>query len=345
MSETVSENIPFYRNWHELIKPERLEVDEDTHTDSYGKFVCQPLERGFALTIGNSLRRILLSSIHGAAVNSVKIDGALHEFTSLKDVIEDVSGIILNIKQVRTRLNAVGAQRVTIQKTGPCVVTAGDIATSEYVEIMNPDQKICTLTADTEFRAEMIVGWGKGYRPAEEQSREGLPAGHIPIDAILTPVKRIQYTVSQARVGQQTDYDKLTLEVETDGTVRPESALAYAAKILKEQMTIFINFDEEDAEPEITAEDEQHAEPINPFLGKLVNDLELSVRSANCLKNAKIAFIGDLAQKTDQEMLKTKNFGRKSLNEIKALLAEMDLTLGMKLDNWSSPDMPKSEER
>jgi DNA-directed RNA polymerase subunit alpha len=344
MSETVDETIPFYRNWHELIKPEKIEVDKDKHTESYGKFVCQPLERGFASTMGNSLRRILLSSIQGTAITTVKIEGALHEFTSLKDVSEDVSEIILNIKQIRTKLNTIERQTVVLEKTGPCVVKAGDIKGSAFVEIMNPDQKICTLTGDIDFRAELTIDWGKGYQPAEEQSKEDLSIGQIPIDAIYTPVKTIQYAVSQARVGQQTDYDKLTLEVETDGSVRPESALAYAAKILKEQMTIFINFDEDAAEPEVAEDEEQNAEPLNPYLDKPVEDLELSVRSANCLKNAEINFIGDLAQKTDQEMLKTKNFGRKSLNEIKALLSEMDLTLGMKFENWSPPDISENEE-
>ncbi len=344
MSETVDENIPFYRNWHELIKPEKLEVDKDKHTESYGKFVCQPLERGFASTIGNSLRRILLSSIQGTAITTVKIDGALHEFTSLKDIAEDVSEIILNIKQIRTKLNIIDKQTVILEKTGPCQVTAGDIAGSAFVEIMNEDQVICTLTGETTFRAEMTIEWGKGYQPAEDQEKEDLSIGQIPIDAIFTPVKIIQYSVAQARVGQQTDYDKLTLEVETDGSVRPESTLAYAAKILKEQMTIFINFDEEAAEPEITEDEETNVVPLNPYLDKPVEDLELSVRSANCLKNAEINFIGDLAQKTDQEMLKTKNFGRKSLNEIKSLLAEMDLTLGMKFENWTPPDLSKKDE-
>lgn len=345
MTQIVDENIPFYRNWHELIAPERLEVDKDTHSEFYGKFVCQPLERGFATTIGNSLRRILLSSIQGAAITSVKIEGALHEFTSMKDIVEDVSEIILNIKKIRTKLNSEDSQVVNVQKTGPGVVTAGDITSSlDLVEIMNPDQVICTLTGETTFTAEMTVEWGKGYQPAEQQSKDELTIGQIPIDAIFTPVKSIQFVVAQARVGQRTDYDKLTLEVETDGSVRPESSLAYAAKILKEQMTIFINFDEESAEPELSEEEDLNIEPLNPYLDKPVEDLELSVRSANCLKNAEIHFIGDLAQKTDQEMLKTKNFGRKSLNEIKALLAEMDLTLGMKFDKWTAPDIAASEE-
>jgi DNA-directed RNA polymerase subunit alpha len=345
MTQIVDENIPFYRNWHELITPEKLEVDKDSHTEFYGKFVCQPLERGFATTIGNSLRRILLSSIQGAAITSIKIEGALHEFTSMKDIVEDVSEIILNVKNIRTKLNSEDSQVVNVNMTGPGVVTAGDIASSlGLVEIMNTDQVLCTLTGETTFSAEMTVEWGKGYQPAEQQSKDDLSIGQIPVDAIFTPVKSIQFVVTQARVGQRTDYDKLTLEVETDGSVRPESALAYAAKILKEQMTIFVNFDEEAAEPEKGEEEDLNVEPLNPYLDKPVEDLELSVRSANCLKNAEIHFIGDLAQKSDQEMLKTKNFGRKSLNEIKALLSEMDLTLGMKFDNWSAPDRASSEE-
>lgn len=345
MTQIVEENIPFYRNWHELIAPEKLEVDKESHTEYYGKFICQPLERGFATTIGNSLRRILLAAIQGAAITTVKIEGALHEFTSMKDISEDVSEIILNIKQVRTKLNSEDSKVVRIEKKGPCVVTAGDIISSGgIVEIMNPEQVICTLTGETTFIAEMTVEWGKGYQPAEQQDKENLSIGQIPIDAIFTPVKSIQFVVSQARVGQRTDYDKLTLEIETDGSIKPESAVAYAAKILKEQMTIFINFDEEAAEPEKADEEEQDVEPLNPYLDKPVEDLELSVRSANCLKNAEIHFIGDLAQKTDQEMLKTKNFGRKSLNEIKALLSEMGLSLGMKFENWTPPDRVPSED-
>jgi DNA-directed RNA polymerase subunit alpha len=344
MTQTADEAIPFYRNWHELINPEKLEVDKETHTDSYGKFICQPLERGFASTIGNSLRRVLLSSIQGAAITTVKIDGALHEFTSLKDVVEDVSEIILNIKQIGIKLNSEDSQVISIEKSGPGVVTAGDIKGSGYIDVMNQDQIICTLTGNNVFRAEMTVEWGKGYQPAEKYAKDDLTIGQIPIDAIFSPIKRIQYVVSQARVGQQTDYDRLTLEIETDGSIRPENALAYAGKILKEQLTIFINFDEEQAEPETTEDENQRVEPLNPYLDKPVEDLELSVRSANCLKNAEINFIGDLAQKTDQEMLKTKNFGRKSLNEIKALLAQMDLTLGMKFENWRPPTISKKEE-
>lgn len=344
MTQAADEKIPFHRNWNELIKPEKLEIDKEKHSDTYGKFICQPLERGYATTIGNSLRRILLSSIQGAAITTVKIEGALHEFTSMKDILEDVSEIILNLKLVRLKLYNPDSQKVIIDKVGPGIVTAGDISESAYVEVMNKDQIICTLTGSVNFHAEMTVEWGKGYQPAEKMDKENLAIGQIPIDAIFTPIKKIQYVVSQARVGQQTDYDKLTLEIETDGSLKPENALAYAAKILKDQMTIFINFDEEDAEPEILTDSIKDSEPLNPFLDKPVEDLELSVRSANCLKNADINFIGDLAQKTDQEMLKTKNFGRKSLNEIKALLAEMDLTLGMKFENWVPPNLRGDKE-
>ncbi len=344
MTETAEETLPIYRNWHELIKPGNLEVDAAKHTEVYGKFVCQPLERGFAATIGNSLRRILLSSIQGAAITSVKIEGALHEFTSMQDVKEDVSEIILNLKQVRLKLTSENKETVTIDKKGPGAVTAADISGNAFVEVMNEEQVICTLTGDTDFHAELTVEWGKGYKPAERQNKENLDIGQIPIDAIFTPIRQIQYKVSNARVGQQTDYDKLTIEVETDGSVKPENALAYAAKILKFQLTTFINFDEKAAEPEITEEDEKDLVPLNPYLDKPVEDLELSVRSANCLKNADINFIGELAQKTDQEMLKTKNFGRKSLNEIKSLLADMDLTLGMKFETWIPPEVEESEE-
>ena len=343
MTQTAEEKIPFYRNWRQLIQPEKLEVDKASHSETYGKFVCQPLERGFASTIGNSLRRILLSSIQGAAITTVKIEGALHEFTAMKDVVEDVSEIVLNLKQVRMRLNKPDSQTVIIDKTGPGSVTAADIRGSSFVEVMNSDQLLCTLTGKTRFYAELTVEWGKGYQPAEKQSKENLSIGQIPIDAIFTPVKQIQYVVSQARVGQQTDYDKLTIEIETDGSVRPENALAFAAKILKEQMTIFINFDEGTAEPKAGLGDPV-VEPENEFLNQSVEDLELSVRSANCLKNAGIDFIGELCQKTDQEMLKTKNFGRKSLNEIKALLAERELTLGLKFDNWKAPEIVKKPE-
>ena len=331
------ESDPFYRNWHELIIPERLEVDQDSHTKSFGKFICQPLERGFATTIGNSLRRILLSSIQGAAIVSVKIDGALHELSTIPGVKEDVTQIILNLKEVRLRLNTPGSQIVRIEKNKIGTVTAGDITSGGKVEVMNPDKEICTITGEGVFKAEFEVKWGKGYVTAEKNKAEEQVIGVIPIDAIFTPIVNVKSLVSQARVGQQTDYDKLILEITTDGSVRPEDALAYAAKIMKEQLQVFIAFDEESVEPAIDNAREDNRSPVNENLYRSVEDLELSVRSANCLRNADIRHIGELVQKSEAEMLKTKNFGRKSLNEIKQLLSEMDLSLGMKLEGWEPP--------
>ncbi|MFZ5776438.1 MAG: DNA-directed RNA polymerase subunit alpha [Thermodesulfobacteriota bacterium] len=344
----ATDSDPFYRNWHALIVPDRLEVDQETHTQRFGKFVCQPLERGFATTIGNSLRRILLSSIQGAAITSIKIDGALHELSTIPGIKEDVTQIILNLKEVRLKLNTPGPQVVRIEKSELGVVTAGDIVSDGKVEVMNPDKEICTITGDATFRAEFEVKWGKGYVPAEKNKTEEQVIGVIPIDAIFTPIVNVKSVVSQARVGQQTDYDKLTLEITTDGSVRPEDALAYSAKILKEQMQVFINFDETSVEPDVSSSSEERRTPLNENLYRSVEDLELSVRSANCLRNADIRFIGELVQKTEAEMLKTKNFGRKSLNEIKQLLGEMDLALGMKVDGWEPPpreDRQSEEEQ
>ena len=338
MTENLIEETPFYKNWTELIQPDRLEVDRDSHTEAYGKFVCQPLERGFATTIGNSLRRILLSSIQGAAITSVRIDNALHEFTAIPGVLEDVTEIILNLKVLRLKLNTAEGQTVRIDKKGKGPVTAADIITDGSVEVMNPEQHICTITGKGKFSVELEVKWGKGYRPAEMNKSDDQPIGVIPIDSIFTPVRKVQYIVTQARVGQVTDYDKLTLEIHTDGSVKPENALAYASKILKQHMAIFINFDEEQAEPEIEESPESEEPPLNDNLYRTVEDLELSVRSANCLKNANITYIGELVQRTEAEMLKTKNFGRKSLNEIKQLLEEMELSLGMKIDEWEVPE-------
>ena len=336
---TELEKDPLYRNWHELIMPDRVEVDRDSLTDSYGKFVCQPLERGYATTTGNSLRRILLSSIQGAAITSIKIEGALHELSSLPGVIEDVTEIILNLKEVRLKLNSAETQTVRVEKKGKGEVTAADIVSDGVVEVMNPEQHICTISGgEGKFIAEFEVKWGKGYIPAERNKSEDQVIGVIPIDAIFTPIRKVKMMVSQARVGQQTDYDKLTLELITDGSVKPEDALAYAAKILKEQMNVFINFDESLVEPEIVPEEESVDSEINPYLSRPVDDLELSVRSANCLRNANIRYIGELVQRTENEMLKTKNFGRKSLNEIKQLLSEMGLGLGVKIEGWEKPD-------
>ena len=350
--QEIRDNDPFYKNWHDLISPDALEVDEENGT-SYGKYICQPLERGFATTIGNALRRIMLSSIRGAAITSVRLSGegrdALHEFTTIDGVHEDVAEIILNLKQVRVKMNAPEPRTVVIEKHGPCDVTAADIEGGGMVEVMNPDQHICKITGEIPFRAELEVEWGKGYVTAEQTKKEGQPIGVIALDAAFSPIVRVQYAVSQARVGQQTDYDRLTLEIETDGSVAPRNALAYAAKILKEQMTIFINFNEDLAKAPARAEGESDGESYPAFLDKNVEDLELSVRSANCLKNANIQYIGQLVNKTDAEMLKTKNFGRKSLNEIKALLAEHSLSLGMNYAGWIPPEdrgeEPQAEPR
>jgi len=318
------------RNWRSLIKPKRIEVDEKTHAVSYGEFTCQPLEKGFGITLGNALRRILLSSIYGAAITSVRFDGVLHEFSSISGVKEDVSDIILNMKGVRLKLNEDGPRTLHIDASGEGAVTAGDIITDETVEILNPDHHLATLSGKAVFKAELIADIGRGYVPAGRETEAGQPEGTINIDALFSPIKKVSYTVSNARVGQITDYDKLVLEIWTDGSVLPEEAVAYAAKILKEQVTVFINFDEpEEMEQVEEVEEESH---INENLLKGVDDLELSVRSANCLKNAGIQYIGELVQKTEAEMLKTKNFGRKSLNEIKEMLSEMGLSLGSKVD-------------
>ena len=339
------ESDPFYRNWTELIIPNRLEVDPATHTSSFGKFTCQPLERGFATTVGNSLRRILLSSIQGAAITTVKIEGATHEYSTLAGIHEDVTEIILNLKEVRLRLTSIKPAVIRIEKTEPGAVTAADIISPDgRVEVMNPEKHICTVTGDdAKFVGEFTVRWGKGYSPAENNKTEDMSADAFPIDAIFTPIQKVKLITSQARVGQQTDYDKLTMEIHTDGSITPENALAYAAKILKEQMQVFINFDEDAAEPDTEQTEETAASPVNENLYRSVEDLELSVRSANCLRNAEINYIGELVQRTESEMLKTKNFGRKSLNEIKQLLAEMDLTLGMKIEGWEPPQESKED--
>lgn len=345
VKEVVEGNAPFYMNWHSLISPQRLEVDADSHTDTYGKFICQPLERGFATTIGNCLRRILLSSIQGAAITAIKIEDAHHEYSSLAGVVEDVTEIILNLKEVRFQVNSSDVKIVRIEKKGKGNITAADIICDHSIEIMNPEKHICTVTTDRDFSAEMIVKMGKGYSPAELNKDEELPVQFIPIDAIFTPILNVKFVVNQARVGQQTDYDKLTLEITTDGSVIPEDALAFAAKILKEQMTIFINFNEDHIEPPKEEVSEFDGDPLNANLDRSVEDLELSVRSSNCLRNANITYIGELVQKTEAEMLKTKNFGRKSLNEIKQLLSEMELSLGMPIDNWQFPVAPTEEEQ
>jgi len=328
-----------YKNWRDLIKPKRLQIESDTLTDTYGKFFAEPFERGFGTTLGNSLRRILLSSLQGAAITSVRIKGVLHEFSTVPGVTEDVTDIILNLKGVLLKLHGNDSRNIRIVKKGAGVITAGDIVTDSQVEILNPDHHIATCSKDADVEMDMVVAMGKGYVPADRNRDEKAPVGTIPIDALFAPIKKVNFSVTNARVGQITDYDKLTLELQTDGSVRPDDSVAYAAKILKEQLQIFINFDEE-SEPQQEAQNEE-SRKINENLYRSVDELELSVRSANCLKNANIRLIGDLVQRSEAEMLKTQNFGRKSLNEIKDILSEMGLTLGMKLEDFPDPEYLK----
>ncbi len=324
-----------HRNWTDLIRPRGVEIDNDTRTANYCRFICEPLERGYGSTIGNALRRILLSSLQGAAVTAVKIDGALHEFMSLQGIKEDVTIIILNIKELLIKSDIEEPVWLHVSKEGPGIVTAADIECTSNVEILNPDHVICTLGEDGKFEADLQISTGKGYRRAEENRSDDLPIGAIPVDALFSPVTRVNYTVTNARVGQRTDYDKLALEIWTDGSVAPEDALAFSAKILKEQLTIFINFDENIISAPV---EEYVAESTsNEAFDRSVNELELSVRSANCLQNANIHYIGELVQKTEADMLKTKNFGRKSLREIKDILSKMGLTLAMSVDGWVPP--------
>lgn len=330
------------KNWRDLIRPKSLDVEKETLTPSYGKFVAKPLERGFGLTLGNSLRRVLLSSLQGAAVTAVKIEGASHEFTSIPDVAEDVAEIILNLKEVRFRALSEEAF-LRIEKTGPCVVVARDIQGSEQMQVLNPDQVVCTLGQGAKLSAELKVTRGRGYRSSDNNKSEELPIGWIPVDSFFSPVRKINYTVTQSRVGQRTDFDKLTFEVWTDGSVTPEDAVGLGSTILKDQLSVFTHF-EEDPEPVLERKEESKPQ-FNANLYRSVEELELSVRSANCLQNANIKYIYELVQKTESEMLKTKNFGRKSLNEIKDILSEMGLSLGMKLDGFVPPaNMPKASE-
>lgn len=332
------------KNWHELIRPNRVEIEKETATLTYGKFTCVPLERGFGTTIGNSLRRVLLSSLQGSAIVQVKIEGVKHEFSTIHGVLEDVSDIILNLKEVETRLIDAEEATVRLKKVGEGEVKAKDIETEGVVEILNPEQHIATLNKEAVLDMELLIKLGKGYIPADRHKETVQPIGVISVDAIFTPIQKVNFVVTNARVGQMTDYDKLTLEVWTDGSVSPEDAVANAAKILKEQMNPFINF-EEQIEVKVDEPSESVKKTLNENLFKHVSELELSVRSANCLQNANISYIGELVQKTEAEMLKTKNFGRKSLNEIKGMLEEMGLSLGLKLDNFNPPVLGSGERK
>ena len=328
------------KNWQELKKPNSLEL-KGGDGKRKATFVAEPLERGFGLTLGNALRRVLLSSLQGAAVTSIKIEGVLHEFSSLAGVREDVTDIVLNVKQIALRMQGEAGKRLQLSATGPGEVTAGQIATSGDIEVMNPDLVICHLDDGAALNMELMAEVGKGYVPAASNRPADAPIGLIPVDALYSPVRQVAYKVENTRVGQELDYDKLTLTIETDGTVTPEDAVAYAARILQDQLQLFVNFEEpaQGASAPIglaaaPAEAESESGQINRYLLKKVDELELSVRSANCLKNDNIIYIGDLVQKTEAEMLRTPNFGRKSLNEIKEVLASMNLRLGMDIPNW-----------
>jgi len=318
------------KNWQELIKPTNLDMVTTEECGNKAKVVVEPLERGFGLTLGNALRRVLLSSLQGGAVTSIKIDGVLHEFSTVQGVREDVTDIVLNVKGVAVAVHSEGTKYATLQAEGPCVVTAGMIETGHDVEIMNPAHEICTLDAGAKINMELTVGTGKGYVPAAQNKVADANIGVIPVDSIFSPVKKVSYKVENTRVGQVTNYDKLTLALETNGVITPEDAVALSARILQEQLKPFINFDE----PEPVKEEEKEELPFNKNLLKKVEELELSVRSANCLKNDNIIYIGDLVLKTEAEMLRTPNFGRKSLNEIKEVLTKMGIHLGMDIPEW-----------
>ena len=330
------------KNWQDLIKPTKLEVSPGDDPRRVATLVAEPLERGFGVTLGNALRRILLSSLQGAAIVSVQIDGVLHEFSSIPGVREDVTDIVLNIKAIAIKMQAEGVKRMTLRKQGPGQVRAGDIQTPGDIQVLNPELVICTLDEGAEIRMEFTVKMGKGYVPADRNRPEDAPIGLIPVDSLYSPVKKVSYRVENTREGQILDYDKLIMTVETNGGVSPEDSVAYAARILQDQLEVFVNFEEP------RREDEKPAMPelaFNPALLKKVDELELSVRSANCLKNDNIVYIGDLIQKTEAEMLRTPNFGRKSLNEIKEVLAGMGLHLGMEVPGWPPENIEELAKR
>lgn len=330
------------KNWQELIKPQGLEWKPGADPSRMATLVAEPLERGFGLTLGNALRRILMSSLQGAAITTVQIDNVLHEFSSVPGVREDVTDIVLNLKGIALKMEVEGPKRVTVSARGPAVVKAGDIAVTNGIEVLNRDHIICHLDDGAELYMELTVNTGKGYVAADKNRPEDAPIGLIPIDSIYTPVRKVSYEVTPTREGQVLDYDKLTLKIETDGSVRPEDAVAYAARILQDQLQVFVNFDE--PEQAGRGADDDGLE-FNPLLLKKVDELELSVRSANCLKNDNIVYIGDLIQKTEAEMLRTPNFGRKSLNEIKEVLSTMGLHLGMEVENWPPENIEELAKR
>ena len=330
------------KNWQDLIKPNKLVITPGEDGRRVATLVAEPLERGFGVTLGNALRRVLLSSLQGAAIVSVQIDGVLHEFSSIAGVREDVTDIILNIKSVANKMQGESSKRLTLRKQGPGIVRAGDITVTGDVQILNPDLMICSLDDGAELRMEFTVKSGKGYVPADRNRSEDSPIGLVPVDSLFSPVKKVSYRVENTREGQILDYDKLIMTIETNGGVSPEDAVAYAARIVQDQLEVFVNFEEPRREEEKTAMPEL---AFNPALLKKVDELELSVRSANCLKNDNIVYIGDLIQKSESEMLRTPNFGRKSLNEIKEVLATMGLHLGMDVQGWPPENIEELAKR
>ncbi len=330
------------KNWQTLIKPTKLNIEGGADPARTATIVAEPLERGFGLTLGNALRRVLLSSLQGASITSIQIEGVLHEFSSIAGVREDVTDIVLNLKSLGLRMHGEGPKRMSLTAQGPGEVTAAQIETGHDIEIMDPKLVICTLDDGAKLAMEMTVETGKGYVPATQNRPEDAPIGMIPVDAMYSPIRKVSYKVENTRVGQVTDYDKLSMTIETDGSVTPEDAVALAARILQDQLQLFINFEE----PQAQVIEERPSElPFNKNLLRKVDELELSVRSANCLKNDNIVYIGDLVQKTEQEMLRTPNFGRKSLNEIKEVLAQMGLHLGMEIPNWPPENIEEMARR
>ncbi|MEL6233823.1 MAG: DNA-directed RNA polymerase subunit alpha [Pseudomonadota bacterium] len=324
------------KNWQELIRPQQLVIRPGIDPKRQAVAVAEPLERGFGLTLGNALRRVLLSSLQGAAITSVQIDGVLHEFSSVPGVREDVTDIVLNLKGVAVKMDVDGPKRLILSANGPGVVTAGDVQVTSGIEILNPDHIVCHLDEGASVHMELTVTGGKGYMQADKHRAEDSPIGLIPVDALFSPVRKVSYKVEPTREGQVLDYDKLTMTVETDGSLTPDDAIAYAARIIQDQLSVFVNFEEPDVQ---TRHEVQEDLEFNPLLLKKVDELELSVRSANCLKNDNIVYIGDLIQKTEAEMLRTPNFGRKSLNEIKEVLSTMGLHLGMEVVDWPPEDI------
>lgn len=319
-------------NWQDLIKPKRVVIDEKSSTDYYGKFICEPLEKGYGITLGNALRRVLLSSIKGPAITSIKVEGVLHEFSTIPGVKEDVTQIILNLKGLQLKVHTFEKQTITISAMGECDVTAGDIITTHQVDVLNPDHHIATLSEGSKLEMEMTVEVGYGYEAVESRGDIQTSIGLIPLDAIYSPVRKVNYSITNARVGRRTDYERLNLEIWTNGTVIPEDAVAYAAKIIKEQLTVFINFDEEEVDAIVEVEDDKEISGTEEILFTTIEDMDLSARSLNCLRKAEITYVGELIQKSEDDLLNLENFGKRSLLEIRERIEEMELSLGSVID-------------